>query len=396
MIGAHDIHGAGGSDRFGYSAREQALFDQARAISEAHAPDTPRMLTKSELSALFRALEPLGYLGSILPESAGGRGLSAPEFAAIVDGLSPALPLVGNHSVQRYLHEFGSKEQCQRFMPELLSGEAIGAIAITEPGMGSDLRRTSTTARRTGAGYVINGVKTWVTHGMIASVFIVLARLVDADSDSDAPCLTRFIVPAKTSGLRVSPQAPIGLRHLSFAEASFEDCEVASDLRLGDEGEGASGAKAAFPIARVLAALQVLGIAKEALDLASDYARSRPIAKGRLSDSSSVQLDYSGLSARCEAARLLALGVVNDLQDGGAVMRASAAKALACELALECCYWAADCTGAVGLAADHKLQRLIADARMMAVVDGTAVLNYLVFARRTIARDDGMLAEHAV
>ena len=367
--------------RFELSASERALLDEADAIATSHAPAGGESLSLATLRRIFRALQPTGYLGSVLPPEAGGKGLSPLEFAALVEGLAPELTLLGNHSVQRYLHGFGSAVQIGRFMPGLLSGEDVGAIAITEAQAGSDLARIETVARRVGDRYLLNGCKTWVTHGMVASTFIVLARTGENFSQ-----FTRFIVPGDVVGLRRSTLKPVGLTHLSFAQLEFADCEVSTGLRLGEEGEGVKGAKEAFPIARVLAALQALRIARSALWLASDFARGRVVASQSLADSSLIQHGYSSLWARCEAARLLCYRVAANLAAPEATAMASAVKAMAGELALDACRWASDCMGSAGLGADHRLVRLHNDARMMAVVDGTSVLNHLVVARRGIGR----------
>jgi alkylation response protein AidB-like acyl-CoA dehydrogenase len=375
-MSANDI-----APRFYLSAGESALLERAQAIAASHAPVDGHSMSLAALRGVFRELEPTGYLGSVLPPEAGGKGLSPLAFAALVEGLAPDLTLLGNHSVQRYLHSFGSAAQCRRFMPRLLSGEEVGAIAITEAQAGSDLARIETVARRAGDRYVLNGRKTWVTHGMVASTFVVLARTGD-----DGDQFTRFIVPGDSEGLRRSQQKPIGLTHLSFADLEFNDCEVEAGLRLGAEGEGLKGAKEAFPIARVLAALQGLRIGRAALSLASDYARKRVVASQSLADSSLVQHGYSTLWARCEATRLLCFRVAANIAAPDATAMASAVKATAGELALDACRWASDCMGSAGLGADHRLGRLHSDARMMSVVDGTSVLNHLVAARRSIAR----------
>jgi len=365
--------------RFDLSAGESALLERAEAIAASHAPVDGESMSLAALRGIFRALEPTGYLGSVLPPEAGGKGLSPLAFAALVEGLAPDLTLLGNHSVQRYLHSFGSAAQCRRFMPGLLSGEEVGAIAITEAQAGSDLARIETVARRASDRYVLNGRKTWVTHGMVASTFIVLARTGDDQ-------FTRFIVPGDSEGLQRSKQKPVGLTHLSFAHLEFHDCEVEAGLRLGEEGQGVKGAKEAFPIARVLAALQALRIGRAALSLASDYARARVVGSQSLADNSLVQHGYSTLWGRCEAARLLCFRVAANLAASDATAMASAAKAMAGELALDACRWASDCMGSAGLGADHRLVQLHSDARMMSVVDGTSVLNHLVAARRRIAR----------
>lgn len=367
--------------RFELSARERELLEFSQAVAIPYAAHTAGALPLSSLQEIFGRLEPSGYLGSVLPAAAGGKGLSPLAFAALVEGLSPSLPLLGNHSVQRYLYEFGSPAQCEQFLPGLLSGKEVGAIAISETQAASDLSRIKTAARKRGVCWSIRGRKTWVTHGMVASIYIVLARSGDAPGH-----LTRFIVPSDLPGLTRRPMTPIGLKHLSFAEIELNDCEVSDELRLGGEGEGASGAKAAFPIARVAAALQALRIAQAAIDAAETYARERIVGGTALAAQGLVQRAHASLWARIEAARLLSYRAAGHLSSREAVAFASAAKAISGELALEACQWASDCAGSTALSATHQLTRLGNDARMMAVVDGTSALNHMVVARRGIAR----------
>jgi alkylation response protein AidB-like acyl-CoA dehydrogenase len=372
---------SGSLPRFELSVAELELLAFAQAVTAPYAAREAGPLPLATLQEIFRKLEPSGYLGSILPLTVGGKGLSPLAFAALVEGLSPSLPLLGNHSVQRYLHDFGSPSQRKRFLPGLLSGNDIGAIAISETQAASDLSRIETVARRHGRGWKISGRKTWVTHGMVASLFIVLAR-----SGETAEHFTRFIVTPSTVGFTRRPLEPIGLTHLSFAELELTDCEISDELRLGGEGEGARGAKMAFPIARVLAALQTLRIARAAIDIAADYARQRIVAGVALAERSLVQRGHAELWARIEAARLLSYRAAASLGSSDANMLASGAKAIGGELALEACQWAADCLGSSGLPATHRLHALQNDARMMSVVDGTSLLNHLVAARRGIAR----------
>jgi butyryl-CoA dehydrogenase len=367
------------NNRFASTTRERALFEHAEKVAAAHPRPNGRPFDAGELRATFRELAPTGYLASTLPPQAGGQGLDALEFSALVEGLSPQLTLLGNHSVQRYLHQFASPGQQDRFMPSLLEGEGIGAIAMTETHAGSDLERMTTTARRAGDVYVIDGEKTWVTHGLAATVIVVLAR--------GEAGLTRFLIPGDTPGLTREALEPVGLRHLGFARLTFRGCEIPAELRLGAEGEGLKGTKAAFPFARVLAALQALRIARAALDMARDYAGARVAARTPLASSSLVQHGLAQLMARCDAVRLLCLKVASELGAADSVAMASAAKALAGELALDACRWTEDLLGSSSLHASHPLAELSGDARMMAVVDGTSVLNHLVVARRLLPQE---------
>ena len=362
--------------RFDRSREECTLIDRAQAIATAHPRPANRPFDAGELRAIFRDLAPTGYLGSTLPKDAGGHAMSGPTFSALCEGLAPQLTLLGNHSVQRYLYMFGNAQQQKRFMPALLEGEGIASISMTEPHAGSDLQRMKTTARRVGHAYVIEGEKTWVTHGLVADLIVVLAQTEGG--------LTRFLAPGDTPGLKREALDPVGLKHLGFARLTFSHCEIPAELRLGEEGEGLEGAKAAFPIARVLAALQALRIAQSAMAIARDYATGRVAARMPLASSSLVQHGLAQLAARCESVRLFALRAADNLLSADAVANASAAKALAGELALEACRWAEDLLGSSSLHASHPLATLTGDARMMAVVDGTSVLNHLVAARRML------------
>ena len=358
--------------RFGLDAYERSLLALSQRMSQQVGRPGDRPLSREELLAAFAALAPSGYLASTLPGGAG-----ALRFAALVEGLSPTLPLLGNHSVQRYLHAFGSQEQKETVLSDLLSGRAIAAIAITEPDAGGDLGRISTAAVHSKGGYILNGRKTWVTHGMVADYYVVLA--------ATAAGPTRFLVLAGAAGLSRRPLQPTGLRHLTFAELEFVDCSVPSDGRLGEEGQGNAGAKAAFPIARALAALQAIRLGEAALEMAVEFARTRIIFGQRLSTSAEVQDNLAALQGCLSAARLLAYRCMLELDGRSVVGMASSAKALACEGALNACRWTLDLLGSTSLTQSHASLDLVRDARMMAVVDGTTVLNRLATARRIFA-----------
>lgn len=362
--------------RFGLGEEERSARDAASDTARRFDADAEpgRAFTRDELRALFRALAPLGYLSSILPDPDSGRAASVPRFAAMVEGVSPDLPLLGNHSVQRYLHAHGDPEQKARYLPGLLTGEAIAAIAISEPGVGGDLKAMTTEAKPSDGGYVLNGEKHWVTHGPSADFFVVLARTGKG--------ATRFLVPRGASGLAVTPMATVGLRRLGFARLHFSDCRIAAENRLGPEGAGLEGAKSAFPIARLLAGLQAIRLGEAAVELAVEMASERRIFGRRLIDAEVVHGDAAEHLARSEAARLLCYQGLAGIDAAGATGRASIAKAVATATAQGACAWSRALLGAAALEATHPINRLAADLDMMAVVDGTATLNRLVAGRR--------------
>jgi alkylation response protein AidB-like acyl-CoA dehydrogenase len=361
--------------RFALSARERGLRDAAANIAESQPRAEDGPLSRAELLALFGKLRPLGYLASVLPteESPGPFA-----FAALVEGLSPALALIGNHSVQRYLHAFGTEGQKERFLIPLLNAQSIAAIAITEPGAGADLSRLATEAKRSGTGFVLNGRKTWVTHGLTADLFIVLAETEEGP--------TRFIVPGDTAGLTRSALDVVGLRHLTFAHLEFEACQISGDLVLGAVGKGLEGTKTAFPIARALAALQAVRLGEASLGVARDYARQRSLFGRSLTESALLQDRFADHAANLAGARLLAYRAIAELDSPDGATPAAQAKAMGCRSALDACLWALELSGSAGLRADTVLERLLGDIRMMTVVDGTVALNRFVAARRLLRK----------
>lgn len=362
--------------RFSLDEREAALFRQGEEIAAAFPRPSGRPFTRDELLAIYARLAPTGYLGSVLPEAAGGAELGALGFAALLEGLSPGLALIGNHSVQRYLHAFGSPGQKERYLSDLLAGRSIAAIAITEPGVGGDLSRIGTTATACDGGYILDGQKTWVTHGPVADLVVVLAMTTVGP--------TRFLVRGDAPGLTCRRMEPMGLSHMSFGELTLSGVAVAAEDRFGPEGEGHAGAKSAFPIARVLAALQAIRIGEAALETARGYARSRTLFGQSLADSAEVQARFAALSGELAGGRLLSYAAATRLGSSDAIARSAVAKSSACAAAVAACRWAGELLGSTGLL-DRDLARHLADANMMAVVDGTVALNRFVAARRALS-----------
>eukprot|EP00752_Nemacystus_decipiens_P000319 g319.t1 len=362
--------------RFGLTDDELAARAAAEAtVAAVEAEATPGApYGRDVLLGLYRRLAPLGYLNSTLPDPKSGRAQSIMRFAALVEGVAPTTPLLGNHSVQRYLQGFADEAQQACYLPPLLAGDSIAAIAISEPGVGSDLKAIATSARRVRGGYLVTGVKHWVTHGASADLFVVLA------STENGP--TRFLIESNADGMSVEEMEPRGLRRLTFARLSFTDCFVPDEGRLGQEGAGLEGAKAAFPIARLLAGLQAVRLGEAAVEHALQFAAQYSVVGRRLIEADSILDGAAAYRARGEAARLLCYQGLSALEASDAVGLASAAKANASDWALEACAWSRSVLGAAALERPHPINRVSDDLEMMAVVDGTAALNRLVAGRR--------------
>lgn len=361
----------------------EARVSRAREVAEqyaAQASQAQRPFTREQLLGIFQELQPTGYLGSVLEPAVGGDALTPAAFAQIVEAITPSLPFLGNHSVPRYLATAGTRSQQTEWMPALLSGTAIGAIAITENGAGADVRSIATAATWMGGHWVLHGTKTWVTHGSVADVIIVTARTDDG--------LGRFLVRPSQSGVDLEPIIPTGLRYLDFSRLKLDGVIVGEEDALGSPGNGLRDTLSAFPIARSLVAVQACALADAALQAAIRALDAKQRFGQRLTEKQLVQSGIGQSWARCQAARSLAYESLRGFaQDpDGARRRSAAAKALATEGAAEIGQLLLGLLGADGLIEGNEVAHRLADIRMLTVADGPAPINWLVLGRELTGR----------
>jgi alkylation response protein AidB-like acyl-CoA dehydrogenase len=366
------------------SVREEELGRAAAEIAGAfwkRRPDPDRALDRAELLALLKALGELGYLGSTIPRAAGGAGLTHVEMGRIIEGISGHFPFLGAHSVQRYLHHFADESQKARWLAPMLRGEILGAIAITEPRVGSDAGSVECRLIPDGDAYRLTGAKTWVTHGPFADVTVVTGS---TDPALGARGVTRVLVDRSTP-YAIEDIPALGLGHLRFSTFRFDRAAVPVAHRLGGEGDGLKGALTALPVARALAAVSAVGIAQAALDCALAYAKERtqfgrPIGAFQL-----VQEKIADMAAATRAARLLAYDALARLDKRRPAMaECSLAKFYATEAAVKVCGLAVAVLGANGLSRQYPVERHLRNAHMLLVPDGTAEINRLVAGRELL------------
>jgi alkylation response protein AidB-like acyl-CoA dehydrogenase len=364
---------------------QERAAEAVRRVVEPIAAAVPAggKLGAEQMRALYRGLAPLGYVGSTIPEDAGGAGLSYVDYGLLLEALAAGPVVLGEVVPPRTVFYLGTPEQKARWLPRLLSGDVVGTAAITEPQAGSDVRNLQTTAVRDGGGFVVDGRKKWIKLGGVCDA---MTLLVVADPAKGARGgTTRLFLERAVSPWQSRELETVGIRNLSFAELAFEGVRVPAENQLGEAGAGTEAFYRGIEASRAIVGLQAIGLARKALDLASAYVKER-VAFGRaLAKFQAIQTSLADAAAETEAARLLCLKALWLLDSGQRCPReASMAKLLAAETAVRAAHAAMDTMGAFGLSADAGVERCWRDARMLTVIDGTSGIQRLIIGREML------------
>ncbi|RST22130.1 acyl-CoA dehydrogenase [Streptomyces sp. WAC04770] len=336
--------------------------------------------------SIVKKLGALGFLGLTVPEEYGGSGGDHLAYCLVTEELGRGdssvrgIVSVSLGLVAKTIASWGSEEQKRQWLPRLTSGEAIGCFGLTEPGTGSDAGNLATRAVRDGGDYVINGTKMFITNGTWADVVLLFARTNDAPGHRG---VSAFLVPADTPGLtRHTIHGKLGLRGQATAELVLEDVRVPATTLLGPEGKGFTVAMSALAKGRMSVAAGCVGIAQAALDAAVRYAGEREQFGKGIAGHQLVQELLSDISVDVEAARLLTWRVA-DLIDRGQefATAASQAKLYASEAAVRCANNALQVFGGYGYIDEYPVGKLLRDARVMTLYEGTSQIQKLIIGR---------------
>jgi alkylation response protein AidB-like acyl-CoA dehydrogenase len=287
----------------------------------------------------------------------------------------------------------GSGEQKQRFLPKLARGEWLAAYALTEPGSGSDSAAMRTTAVRDGDDYLLNGGKRFITNAGVASLYVVFAK---TDPGAGHGGISAFVVESDATGFEVGRIEPkMGIKGSTTGEVFFNDCRVPAANRLGEEGEGFKIAMKILDRSRPGIGAQGLGLAQGATDYALEYARSRetmgrPIAQHQL-----IAGMLADMETKCEAARglLYKVGAMIDEGDTGAELtKLSAMAKLYCtDVAMEVTTDAVQVLGGYGYIQEYPVERMMRDAKITQIYEGTNQIQRLVIAREMLKENRAFL-----
>ncbi|MBL1099761.1 acyl-CoA dehydrogenase family protein [Streptomyces coffeae] len=336
--------------------------------------------------AIVGKLGALGFLGLTVPENYGGSGGDHLGYVLVTEELGRGdssvrgIVSVSLGLVAKSVAAWGSEEQKRHWLPRLCSGEAVGCFGLTEPGTGSDAARLTTRAVRDGDAYVISGTKTFITNGTWADVVLLFAR---TGSEPGHRGISAFLVPTDAPGLlRREIHGKLGLRGQATAELVLEDVRVPASARMAPEGKGFSVAMSALAKGRMSVAAGCVGIAQAALDAAVRYAGEREQFGRTIAHHQLVQELISDIAVDVDAARLLTWRVADHIDRGlPFTAESSVAKLYASEAAVRCAGNALQVFGGYGYTDEYPVGKLLRDARVMTLYEGTSQIQKLLIGR---------------
>lgn len=334
----------------------------------------------------------LGLFGLAVPEDYGGLAADTVSFALTFEEISRGwmgiAGILGSHSVSCWMiARHGTEEQKRRYLPELATGRRRTAIALTEPGAGTDLQGITTTARKDGDHYVVRGTKMWITNARHADPLPVLVK-TDPTASPPHRGMSMLLVDAGTPGLEVTKDmGKLGYKGTESCEVVLDDVRVpASGLLGGVEGRGLAQALSSLETGRINIAARSVGIAQRAYEESLAYARDRQAFGQPIGDFQAVQLRLSAIAVKLQAARLMTYWAASRMDEGVRMDTESGmAKIFASDAALECATDAMRIHGGYGYSTEFEIERLYRDAPLMSIGEGTNDMLGTVVARSLLA-----------
>jgi len=373
---------------FDLTDEQRLIRETARAFTDNEIVERARENDRNEhfdLELVAKIAEQ-GYLGAIVPREYGGAGLDYLTYGLVVeevgrgDSAMRTVISVQTSLVCSALLRWGTEEQKQRYLPRLCSGEWLGCFGLTEPDTGSDAANQRTRARRTEAGWVINGAKMWISMGNHAKVAMIFAQ---TDPEQGQRGLACFLVETDQPGFQPQPiHHKMGLRGSDTAAISLLDVEVPEDAMLGQVGDGFKVAMKSLDSGRYSVAAGCVGICQGCVEASVSYAKQRvqfgqPIAGFQL-----VQAMLADMKVRTDASRML-VWRAGFLKDSGQpnTTETSIAKLYATESAVHCANTAIQVHGGSGYVDDHPVERYFRDVRVTTLYEGTSQIQSLIIGR---------------
>ncbi|MFO7583829.1 MAG: acyl-CoA dehydrogenase family protein [Anaerolineales bacterium] len=340
-----------------------------------------------------RKMGPMGMLGLNIPEEYGGAGVDAISAAIAMEELgwacgSTALAIAAHNGLGTTpIVLYGSQELKQKWLPLVASGKGkLGALALTEPGAGSDLQGIQTRAVKDGDEWVINGAKMWCTNAVIAEYIITLAR---TDSQNDSHAMSMILVPTDTPGLRIAPpEKKMGLKGSPTSAVAYQDVRVPAGNLLGEQGDGLRQTLATLDGGRISIGAIALGLARAAFEHAVAYAKERHAFGGPIANLQAIQWMLADAATEITAARNLIYYAAWRKQQGKPyTQEAAMAKLFASEMGERVCRNAIQVFGGYGYSREYPVERIYRDARLMTIGEGTSEIQRLVIARHALSGD---------
>jgi len=338
---------------------------------------------------VFKEMGKLGMMGVLVPEAYGGAGLGYFEYKAVVEEIAKVCGSIGlsvaahNSLCTGHILTFGNEEQKKKYLPKLATAEWIGAWGLTEPGTGSDAGNMKTTAVKEGSHWIINGTKSWITHGKSADVAVVICRTGEPRTRNNA---TAFVVERGTKGFSGGKKEnKLGMRASETAEMIFENCRVPDTNRLGEVGTGFKQSLAVLDGGRISIASLSLGIAKGAYEAALKYSKEREQFDQPISNFQAIAFKLADMATEIAAAELLTLQACDLKVRGEAVTKAGAmAKYYASETAVKVAAEAVQIFGGYGYTKDFPVEKYYRDSKLCTIGEGTSEIQKIVISREVL------------
>jgi alkylation response protein AidB-like acyl-CoA dehydrogenase len=336
-------------------------------------------------------LADLGLMGIQFAEEYGGAALSAIDYCICIEEIARVDPAVAlslaahNGLCSSHINLFGTVEQKKRFLTPLARGEKIGAWGLTESTSGSDAAGMRTTAMRAGACWVLNGAKTFITHGRVGDTMVVMAV---TDRTAGTKGISAFIVERGTPGMSAGKKEDkLGMRASDTSEVLFENCRIPAEQLLGEEGQGFIDTMQVLDSGRIGIAALSVGLAQGAYEAALAYSKERKAFGKTISQFQAIQWKLADSATRIEAARLLTYRAAY-LKDRGqrTTLESAMAKLYASEIAVKMTDDCVQIHGGYGFVKDYPAEKYFRDVKLLTIGEGTSEIQRLVIARRLLAR----------
>ena len=339
---------------------------------------------------LFHKLGEMGYMGVLVPEKYGGSEMNYHEYITVIEEISKVDSSVGlslaahNSLCTNHILEFGNEEQKQKWLPKLAHGEWIGAWGLTEHNTGSDAGGMSTTAKKDGDYYILNGAKNFITHGISGDIAVVVVR---TGEKGDSRGMTAFVIEKGTPGFSSGKKEDkMGMRASETAELIFDNCRIHKDNILGEVGEGFIQALKVLDGGRISIGALSLGISKGAYEASLKYAKEREQFGRPIAHFQAIGFKLADMLTEIEASELLLHKAASMKNKGEKIVSISAmAKMYASEVCVKIANEAVQIHGGYGYTKDFPVEKFYRDAKLCTIGEGTSEIQKLVISRNILA-----------
>ncbi|MCM4165956.1 MULTISPECIES: acyl-CoA dehydrogenase [unclassified Arenibacter] len=376
-----------------FTLSEEQLMIQQAAKDFAQNELLPGVIERDDAQKFptgqVKKMGELGFMGMMVDPKYGGSGLDtisyvlAMEELSKVDASASVIVSVNNSLVCWGLETFGSEEQKEKYLTRLSTGQCIGAFCLSEPEAGSDATSQKTTAMDRGDHYIINGTKNWITNGNSAEIYLVIAQ---TDISKGHKGINALIVEKGAPGFEIGPKEnKLGIRGSDTHSLIFNDVKVPKKNRIGEDGFGFKFAMKTLAGGRIGIAAQALGIAAGAYELAKKYSKERKTFGTEISNHQAIAFKLADMHTQIEAARYLVYKAAWDKDQGNDYdLSGAMAKLYASQVAMDTAVEAVQIHGGNGFVKDYHVERMMRDAKITQIYEGTSEIQKIVISRSII------------